>query len=398
MSRQHLMVSTVFLDALGYGLLIPVLPAVVRRFGGDAAFVSRWLGYFIASYAVVQFFAAPVLGALSDRFGRRPVLLVSLAGAAADYLLMAFAPNLVLLFAGRMLSGLTGANMAVANAFTADTCAAGGRAAAFGRIGAAMGIGIVIGPSVGGALAELGFRVPFLAAASLNLLNFSLCLLLLPESLPRSRRRAFELGRHNAVAQLIRLLRNPAARTLAWCMLLLYLAGRATSSLWPLYTEHRYGWTSLQVGFSLGFIGLVLAAAQGSLPGVLVRRLGDMKTLRIGLVASAVSNAAIGLATRGWMLYVIIACSAVGAVVVPSLHASLSKLFSASEQGELQGSLASMVSATAVVGPLLYTTVFGWCAGPGELVPGAPFLLAAGLCGAAWLLARRADSSCIQGA
>lgn len=388
MTRELLILVTAFLDALGYGLIVPVLPEVVRRFYSDPGAVSHLYGYFVAAYAVVQFVAAPVLGALSDRYGRRPVLLVSLAGAAIDYLMMAFAPTFALLFVGRVISGLTGASMAVASTYVADISDDSNRSIRFGRLGAAIGLGIVIGPGVGGLLAHVGTAGPFVAAAALNFVNFAAAVCLLPESLRPGLRRPVDISRCNPLSSLGRLRRATAVRRLLWCHALVLLAARATSSLWALYTGQRFGWSAASIGASLAFIGLIGACAQGTLPRVLVARLGERRALTVGILVSVATYVAIGLATRGWMLYLIVAVTALAAVTVPLLQSMMARQVSADSQGELQGTLAALTSLTAIAGPLLYTNVFAHVTkSQFAVVQGSPFLLAAVFCLVAWLLA-----------
>jgi DHA1 family tetracycline resistance protein-like MFS transporter len=383
-----LILCTIFLDALGYGLLIPVLPGVVRRFGADTSFVSQFFGYFIAAYAVVQFLAAPILGGLSDRYGRRPVLLVSLAGAAIDYVFMAYAPTLTLLFVGRVVSGLTGASMAVANAYMADISDEKNRPGNFGLVAAALGAGIVVGPGVGEVLGHLGPKVPFLAAAALNLTNFAGALLFLPDSLSPTSRRRLAVARWNPLASLRQLFRSSSLTRLFWCYLLVHLAGRATSSMWALFTERRFGWSSFEIGASLAFLGLIMAVAQGALPRAVIARLGERRALELGLLLSAITYAAIGGATKGWMLYVIVVASAFSAVVGPVLQSLMSREVPTDAQGELQGSLASIASLTAISGPLLYTSVFAQAVRSSQsgFLEGAPFLVGAAFCALAWTL------------
>lgn len=397
MTNRRIILGTVFLDALGYGLLIPVLPDVVRRFDADPSSVSRYFGYFIAIYAVVQFAAAPMLGNLSDRHGRRPVLLASLAGAAIDYLLMAYAPTLWLLFVGRVISGLTGASMAVAYAYMADISDERSRPEHFGMVAAALGIGLVAGPGVGGALAHVGLSAPFLVAAGLNFLNLAAALVLLPESLGAGSRRRLEVARWTPLVSLRPLFRGSPLTRLFWCYLLLYLAGRATSSMWALFTGQRFAWSSSEIGASFAFMGLITAVAQGILPGVLVRQLGDGRALRMGLLLSIVTYAAITFATKGWQLYVIVAASAFSAAAGPVLQSRMSRAVAPDAQGELQGSLASIASLSAIAGPLVYTNVFarGIRGSQNVLLTGAPFLVAAAFSLAAWLLVARRRSSSV---
>ena len=394
MTNRRIILGTVFLDALGYGLLIPVLPDVVRRFDPDPSSVSRYFGYFIAIYAVAQFAAAPVLGNLSDRYGRRPVLLASLAGAAIDYILMAYAPTLWLLFVGRVISGLTGASMAVAYAYMADISDERSRPEHFGLVAAALGVGIVAGPGVGGALARVGLTAPFLAAAGLNFLNFAVALVLLPESLGAGSRRRLKLARWTPLVSLRPLFRASPLTKLFWCYLLLYLAGRATSSMWALFTGQRFAWSSIEIGASFAYMGLITAVAQSALPRVLVRRLGDGRALRMGLLLSTVTYAAITFAASGWQLYVIIAASAFSVAVGPVLQSRMSHAVPPDAQGELQGSLASIASLSAIAGPLVYTSVFahGIRGSQNVLLTGAPFLVAAAFSLAAWLLVGRREA------
>lgn len=377
---------TVFLDALGYGLLIPVLPGIVRRFGTDPAFVSQVFGWFIASFAVVQFLAAPLLGSLSDRYGRRPVLLASLLGAAVDYLLMAFAPTLPLLFLGRVISGATSASIAVAHAYVADISDDKSRSGNFGLVAAALGVGIVAGPGLGGALAQIGAKTPFLVAAGLNLLNLGAAWFLLPESLTTERRR--KALRWTPIVSLRPLVRREALTRLFWCYGLVCLAGRATSTMWALFTEQRFGWSPVEIGASFAFIGLVMAVAQALLPRYVVGHLGERRTLRSGLVVSTAAYLAIAVVTQGWLLYGVVALSAFSAVVSPALLSVMSRAVPPDGQGELQGSLASIASLTAIAGPLVYTRLFalGLRSEQERLLTGAPFVMAAALSALAWLL------------
>ncbi len=384
-----LLATIVFLDALGYGLLVPILPGVVRRFGTAPSFVSQYYGYFISVYALAQFFAAPILGSLSDRYGRRPVLLGSLAGAAVDYILMAYAPTLSLLLMGRVLSGVTGASMAVANAYLADVSDQHERSADFGMVAAALGFGILGGPALGGLLSRYGLTVPFLSAALLASTSFAAALILLPESLAPASRRKLDLARWNPICSLGRLLGTAPASRWAWCYLLVYLAARATSSVWTLFTERRFGWSPLQVGASFALMGLAASLAQSLLPRAAIPWLGEERVLRFGLLVSFFSYMSMGLVETSWALCITVVIAAFSGVVCPVLLSLMSRRASPHAQGELQGNLGSMTSLTAVVGPLLYTEVFARTASKPSVIPvGAPFFLAAAFCLAAWLLTR----------
>lgn len=372
---------TILLDALGIGLLIPVLPEVIRRFGADETFVNHWFGYFISVYALMQFLASPVLGSLSDRFGRRPILLASLLGAGLDYILMAFAPTLWILFVGRVISGLTGASMTVASSYMADISNDSNRSANFGMIGAAWGVGFILGPMLGGAIGALGPTAPFLAAAALNLLNFAWGLFVLPESLPREQRRRIDLRRLNPIASLHKILRPSPISLLVWTYFLLFLGGQAHPAIWTLYTQHKFQWTSFDVGLSLSFVGASIAVVQGGLTRILIPKLGEWRALYFGLAFYILGFALFALATQGWMMYAIMAISCLSGVAPPALQSLISQRVPANEQGELQGSLMSMGSVTAILGPLLYTSLFAEFTKPNNpQFPGAPYAAAAFIC------------------
>lgn len=387
---------TILLDAAGLGILIPVLPDVLRRFSSDPTLVSERFGWFIGAYALMQFFASPVLGTLSDRHGRRSILLGSLLGAALDYLFMAFAPTLPLLFVGRAISGLTGASMTVASSYMADISDDKTRSANFGMIGAGWGIGFIVGPLAGGLLAGLGPKAPFLAAAALNLVNFFYGLFLLPESLPPERRRKVEARNLNPIGSILRVIRPSGFSVYVWIYFLVMLAGQIHPVNWTLYTQTKFGWTSWQVGLSLSFVGVMIAVAQGGLTRVIVPRLGEALSLTLGLAIYAVTFAAFGLASRGWMMYAIVVPFSLSGITMPSLQSILARHVPADRQGELQGSLISLASAASICAPLLYTRLFVHFTRPDAAVhfPGAAYLGASAICVATlamrlWLAPRK---------
>jgi DHA1 family tetracycline resistance protein-like MFS transporter len=357
-ARVQFIFVTILLDALGIGLLIPILPDLIRRFSEDPSMVSQYFGYFISVYALMQFLASPVLGSLSDRFGRRPVLLVSLLGAGLDYLIMAFAPNMLILFIGRIISGLTGASMTVATAYMADISDNSNRSSNFGMIGAAFGLGFIFGPALGGLIGSLGWQAPFFVAAALNILNFIFGYFILPESLPTGQRRKIEIGKMNPFSSIMKILKPSPIMLLIWVYILLFLAGQVHPSTWTLYTEHKFGWTALQVGVSLSFVGLSFAIVQGGLMRIIIPRLGEWNSLVAANWISILSFLAWALATKGWMMYAILAPSALAAVGGPALQSLISHGVPPSEQGELQGTLVSLASLTAIAGPLLFTGLF----------------------------------------
>ncbi len=383
---------TVLLDMLGIGLIIPVLPKLVTTlYGGDLSAGSHIFGWFVAAYALMQFLCAPALGNLSDAYGRRPVLLLSLLGAGLDYLMMAFAPTWQWLFVGRVISGVTGANIAVANAYIADVTAPEERAKSFGLLGACFGVGFIFGPAVGGLLGEYGLRAPFLAAAGLNLCNTLYGFFVLPESHAPANRRAFDWSRVNPLASLRALARFPVVLGLTATILLDRIAHDSLPSTWVLFTTYRFNWTPWQNGLSLTLVGISFAVVSGGLTGKIVGKLGERRALIFGLCVSATGYLMYGLATQGWMLYAIIAATSIGGIAGAALMALITKLVPANEQGALQGALGSVQSVAAIIGPLMATGLFGYFTSahaPVQL-PGAAFLASALLVAIAIVLAVR---------
>ena len=361
-------------------MIVPIVPQLIKNFeGGDvsaAAWAVGWLG---SLYALMQFLFAPMLGSLSDRYGRRPVILLSLLGSGLDYFLLAFAPNLAWLVVGRLIAGLTGANFAAATAYIADITPPEKRAASFGLIGAAFGLGFIIGPALGGWLGTYSLRLPFYAAGALTLLNWLYGLVVLPESLAPENRRAFSWQRSNPIGALLALRAHPMLIGLTATYFLIYLAHQVFPHTWVLYTTYRYGWGTKETGFSLALVGLTAAAVQGGLTRVVVRRLGESYTALFGLGFSALIYIFYGLATAGWMIYVIIFIGAISGVGGPALQAIISQSSDANEQGSVQGALASLTSLAGIVGPPIVTGLFGHFIAPGVTphLPGAAFFFAA---------------------
>lgn len=385
-------VVTVLLDMLGIGVIVPVLPKLVTTlYGSDLSDGSRIFGWFVASYALMQFLFAPVLGNLSDAYGRRRVLLISLLGASLDYLLMAFAPDLKWLFVGRVLSGVTGANITAANAYIADVSAPEERAKNFGLIGACFGIGFILGPALGGLLGSYGLRVPFMAAAVLNLCNTLYGFFVLPESLAPENRRPFDWSRVNPLASLRALARFPVVLGLTATIALERLAHDTLPSTWVLFTTYRFGWTEAQNGLSLTVVGLMFGIVQGGVAGKFVAKFGERTALLFGLSVGALGFLLYGLATQGWMLYAIIVATSIGGVAGPALMSMITKLVPPSEQGALQGALGSVQSLAAIAGPLMATGLFGYFTSPQAPLhlPGAAFLASALLVALAVVLAVR---------
>jgi DHA1 family tetracycline resistance protein-like MFS transporter len=381
---------TIAIDAIGLGIVIPVLPEVVRKFISGEADVSRIYGYFIAIYALFQFMSSPFLGRLSDRFGRRPILLLSLLGAGVDYIFMAFAPTLPHLFIGRIISGISGASYTVATAYMADISDDSNRSKNFGLIGAAFGLGFIVGPAVGGMLATYGLQAPFLAAAAFNLLNFFFGFFVLPESLAEKNRRSLDWKALNPFRALNALRTMPTISTLVLAFTLIQLASQTHPSLWTLYTEHRYAWTPAQVGISLTVMGVLSAISQGALTAPLVRYFGERKLVKYGCICEALAFIAFGLASTGTLLYVVLIVSSLFWASHPALQSLIAKEIRPEEQGELQGALMSLTSLTSIINPLIVTTIFAKTTQPGEglYLPGSPYLLASVLFVVAWMAFR----------
>lgn len=397
MRRRHasliFILVTVFLDVLGIGLIIPVLPELVTELsGGDTSGGSRVYGLFVAVYAAMQFLFAPLLGALSDRYGRRPVLLISLFGAGVDYLVLAVSPNLAWLFVARLVAGITAANITVANAYIADVSKPEDRAKNFGLVGAMFGLGFIVAPMVGGLLGNIGLRIPFLAAAVVVLANWLYGYFVLPESLPAERRKPFTLKEANPLGSLLNLRRFAGVLDLAAVLFFSNMAHVALQSVWVLYTGYRYGWGPLANGLALAVVGVLTVLVQGLLVRPVLKRFGEWGTALIGLSASVVSFTLYGLASEGWMLIAAMFVGGLGGLAGPAVQGLVSKSVSDREQGSAQGALASLGSLTAVLSPLISTAVFAYFTGASAplQLPGAPFFLGTAMLVAGVLLTLRA--------
>lgn len=347
---------TLLLDAVGMSLIFPILPGLLRELAGADA-TSHHYGALLAVYAAMQFLFSPVLGALSDRFGRRPVLLVSLAGAAADYLLMACAPNMAWLYVGRVLSGITGASMAVGTAYLTDITPEADRAGRFGQMGAAMGLGFVVGPLIGGAFGEWSLRAPFVAAAVMNALNLALAWFALPES-NQHRTPRLALAKFNAFSALHRLQGRPPLLPLVGVFAVVALVSQVPGSLWILYGQDRYGWTAWVAGLSLACYGGLHAISQAFVTGPMVEKLGEQRALLAGMAADGLGFVGMGIAVAGWVPFALLPLFAIGGLALPALQALLARQVDEQHQGELQGTLASLTSLIGIAGPLVVTAGF----------------------------------------
>lgn len=356
------------------------MPALIRDLTGESVeAASAYGGWLLFAFAIMQFLFSPILGGLSDRFGRRPVLLISLLGFALDYLLLAFAPNLTWLFIGRLIAGVMGASFTTGTAYIADISTPEKRAQNFGMVGAAFGLGFIIGPVIGGLLGHYGPRVPFMVAAGLTFLNFLYGLFILPESLKMENRRAFDWKRANPIGSLLHLRKYPIISGMVASLVLIYIAAHAVQSTWSFFTISRFNWSEKEVGYSLGFVGILIAVVQGGLIRWINPKLGPNRSVYLGLSLYALGLLLFGFASAGWMMYAILIPYCLGGICGPSLQGILSSQVPPDEQGELQGALTGLVSLTSIIGPPLMTGLFAFFSSNSAPIhlPGAPFLLGA---------------------
>lgn len=371
---------TVMLDVLAIGVIIPVLPHIIKDMaGGSFIEATHWSGWFGTAFMVMQFVFTPVQGALSDHFGRRPIILFSNLGLGLDFILMALVNTLPLLFIGRIISGITSASFSTANAYIADVTPFNKRAAAFGMMGAAFGLGFIIGPALGSALSHWGPRVPFWAAAILSLANFCYGLFVLPESLPKDRRVATDWKRANPVGSLLLLKRYPQVFTMAFVVFLFALAQYAYNATFVLNVDYRFHWGEQQVGYVLGLVGVLTAVVQGWLVGKIIPKLGERRALLVGMVCGLVALTGYGLTTHGWVFIALMPLGALMGMAGPVVQSVMTRQVDPHEQGRLQGALASLQSVAGMIGPLLFTGVFAHFINPKTpmQIPGSPFLLSA---------------------
>lgn len=369
---------TMLLDVIGWGIIIPVIPKFIEELiGGDISDAAKIGGWLTFAYAITQFVFAPVVGNLSDKFGRRPVILISLFGFFLDYLLLAFAPNITWLFIGRIITGITGASITTASAYIADISTPENRAKNFGLIGAAFGLGFIIGPVIGGLLGHYGPRVPFYATAILCLLNFLYGYFVLPESLTKENRRAFNIKRANPLGSFLHLKKYPTLVGLVLAIFLLYTGSHAIQSNWAYFTMYQFDWDEKMVGFSLGVIGLLVALVQGVLIRWVNPKLGNEKSIYIGMGLYAIGMFLFAFATQSWMLFVFLIPYCLGGIAGPALQAIISLQVPSTEQGEIQGTLTSLMSASAIVGPPVMTGIFYYFTNKNTpfAFGGAPFIL-----------------------
>ena len=373
---------TILIDVLGIGIIIPVLPKLLQELTGKGlSEASQYSGIMMAAYAIMQFIFSPILGGLSDKYGRRPIILASLFGFGLDYILLGFAPTVAWIFIGRIVAGITGASFTTASAYIADISTDENRSKNFGMIGAAFGVGFIIGPVIGGVLGEIGSRVPFFAAAVLTLLNWLYGYFVLPESLKKENRREFDWKRANPIGSLKNLGRYPVVLGLVGAFFCLQIAGQTHPSTWSYFTMKEFHWSLAEVGYSLSFVGLVVAIVQGGLNRIINPKLGDRNSVMIGLLFYGAGFFLFAIATKGWMMYAFMIPFGLGGIAGPALQSMISKQIPANEQGELQGGLTSLQSVTTIIGPLLASNLFAYFSADDAPIffPGAAFLMAAAL-------------------
>ena len=381
---------TVLLDMLALGVIVPVLPKLIIRFEhGDMSMAATQTGIFAFVWAAMQFIFAPVTGGLSDRFGRRPIVLLSNFGLGCDYILMAVAPTLSWLFLGRIISGITSASFPTANAYVADVTPENERAAKFGMLGAAFGLGFIVGPALGGVLGGMGLRYPFWAAAGLSLANAAYGFFILPESLPRERRAPFNLRKANPVGSLRLLRSHPELFGLATAMFLYYNAHESLPSMFVLYTTYRYQWGAQLTGWALAAVGVGSTIVSAALISLAIKRLGELRTLYTGMLCGVTGFVLFALAPATPLFLVGIPFLSLWGLASPAMQSLMSKRVSPSEQGQLQGALMSLFGVAGMIAPLVFTQIFALAIAPQRAVklPGAPYWLAAALLGGSLMLA-----------
>lgn len=370
---------TMLIDVIGWGIIIPVIPGLIEELiQGDISEAAKVGGWITFAYAITQFIFAPLIGSLSDQYGRRPIILISLLGFTLDYILLALAPSIAWLFIGRIIAGITGASITTASAYIADISTIENRAKNFGMIGAAFGLGFIIGPVIGGLLGQYGARVPFYAAAALCFLNFLYGYFILPESLPKEKRSVLNLKKANPIGSFLHLKKYPKLIGLASSMFLLYVASHAIQSNWSFFTMYKFNWDEKMVGISLGVIGLFVALVQGVLIRWVNPWLGNEKSIYAGFFLYSLGMLLFTFANQSWMMFIFLIPYCLGGIAGPALQAVISIQVPETEQGKIQGTLTSLMSASAIVGPPIMTGIFYYFTKeqtPFEFA-GAPFLLA----------------------
>jgi DHA1 family tetracycline resistance protein-like MFS transporter len=369
---------TMLIDIIGLGIIIPVIPKLIQELiHGDISEAAKYGGWLIFAYAITQFIFSPLIGNLSDKYGRRPIILISLFGFSLDYLLLAFSPTITWLFIGRIIAGITGASITTASAYIADVSTPENRAKNFGLIGAAFGLGFIIGPVIGGFLGQYGARVPFYAAAILCMVNFLYGFFILPESLAKENRRDFSWKRANPIGAIWNLKKYPNLIGLIAATFILYVASHAVQSNWSYFTMYKFGWNEKMIGISLGVVGLLVGIVQGGLIKYTNSKLGNSKSIFIGMALYCLGMFLFAIASQSWMMFVFLIPYCLGGISGPALQSVVSGQVPATEQGEIQGTMTSMMSASSIIGPPMMSSVFYFFthkSAPFQFA-GAPFVL-----------------------
>lgn len=390
-ARLIIVLAVVYIDMLGVGLAYPILPRLVEQFErGNVSNASYVVGFLASAYSLMQFVFAPLMGALSDRFGRRPVILLSLSGAGCAYMLLAAAPTLAFLAAARLVAGAMGGSFSTASAYMADISPPEKRGQNFGLIGAAFGFGFVTGPVIGGLLGAINLHLPFFAAGCLCIVNLTFGYLALPESLAISNRKHFALRHANPVGALREVWRYPSVFGLMVILVLAMFANRVPEVTWVLYTGYRFQWGPLEIGLSLAMVGVVFVVGQGWFTRILIPRIGDRRAILVGLAVSVVVSLLYGTVNKGWMMYCVMPLAISGwTVAQPAVQGLLSRAVPANEQGLLQGAVSSITSLTSIAGPPIWTGLFGYFVSPFApiIIPGAAFFVSAAIFCIALILA-----------
>lgn len=371
---------TVLIDCIGIRIIYPVAASIVAEVSQVSVNLAiTYSGWMMASYAVMQFLFSPLLGSLSDRYGRRPVLLISLFGLGIDYLFLALANSLPLLFVGRIIAGICGASLTTGFAYITDSSPPGKRAQNFGIIGSAIGLGFIIGPLLGGFLSQWGIRIPFVAAALLSLLNFLYGLFILPESLKLENRRGFSFRRANPFGSFLHFKKKKEIRVLLIVLFFIFISAQVMPAIWPFYTKYLFHWSDLEIGYSLAFVGVMVAIVKAGFVNFANFKFGPQRTVYVGLLFSALGLLLFAFSSQSWMLYVVTFIYCIGGIAPPSLQGIISFRVNDNEQGELQGIITSLLSIANIVSPLLMTHLFYFFTAENSSFhfPGAPFVAAA---------------------
>lgn len=371
---------TILFDCIGFGIIIPIMPDLIQELtGASLSKASEYGGVMLTVYSLMMFVCSPILGSLSDKIGRRTVLLISLLGMAIDYFFLSFAHTITLLFIGRIIAGLCGASITTASAYIADVSTPEKRSQNFGLIGAAFGLGFIIGPVIGGIFGEIGTRVPFMVAGGLSLLNFLYGYFILPESLKKENRRAFDWKRANPIGAFLQLKRHPSLIGLLAALLILYIAAQSTQTVWAYYTKEKFEWNKTWVGYSLGFVGLTVAIVQGWLIRLVIPKFGNKKAIMFGLCLYVLGFVLFAFASKGWMMFAFMMPYALAGITGPAMQGIISTKVKPDEQGELQGIMTGFMSLASIIGPMLMSYLFAYFTNAKNHIyfPGAPFIMGA---------------------